>query len=157
MNLTEFRGVVDADLKRRASNDNVRTQVPEWVSDALRTEHLERWVMALRQMLASVEGQLELRANEFERDRAELQAQVLRGDPNGELRLADLAAFYHRQRNGALRFRAAVLEELPEAESLHEGRVKRLEDAIRVHRLAVEASTEDDEDIDDRLWSVLNQ
>lgn len=149
----EFRWIVDADLKRRASNENVRTAVPGWVSDALRSTHLEQWVMTLRRMEASVEGQLEMATNEYERDKARLRSEA---NDDVESKLAQLTYAYHQRRAGPLRFRAGVQEALPEAESLYTGRLRHLEEAIRAHR---EASLDDDQlepaDFDRRLWSLI--
>lgn len=150
----EFRWIVDADLKRRASNENIRTAVPGWVSDALRSTHLERWLMTLRRMEASVEGQLEMATNEYERDQARLRSQA---DDDADAKLAQLTYAYHQRRAGPLRFRAGVQEALPEAESLYAGRLRQLEEAIRAHR---EASLGDDQmepaEFDRRLWSLID-
>ena len=125
----EFRHVVDCDLRRHARSDRVRRQsVPRWITEALRTQHVERWVTALHAMLASVEGQIELR-------RAAGEANPV----------------------GPLRFRAAIREALPEAERLLNGRVRVLEGAIRAHRKGTQADTSiEPADIDRALWSVLD-
>jgi hypothetical protein len=128
----EWRFVVDADLRRNAHSKNIRRQdVPQWISDALRSrEHVERWVGALRAMLSSVDGQLARRR------------------AAGESR-EDVAK--------TLRFRAALREALPEAEALLGGRIQELERAIRTHR---DATTADEtiapSEIDFTLWSVLD-
>jgi hypothetical protein len=127
----EFRFVVDADLRRNATSRNIRRQdVPVWVSRALRTDHVERWVAALQSMLESVEGQLDQRRLAGEDDRA----------------LSKVA-----------RFRSALLEALPEAEALLGGRVQELEHAIAAHRRAVEADDSmDPSPADATLWAILN-
>jgi hypothetical protein len=127
----EFRFVVDADLRRNATSRNIRRQdVPAWVSQALRTSHVERWVAALRSMLVSVDGQLAQRRLAGEDRQA----------------LAKIS-----------RFRSAVLEALPEAEALLGGRVQELEAAIATHRRAVEADdTMDPSTADTTLWESLN-
>lgn len=125
----EFRYVVDCDLRRNARSPRVRQQaVPVWISEALRTRHVERWVTALRTMLASVEGQIELRR--------------AAGDAHP---------------TGPLRFRAALREALPEAERLLEGRVHLLESAIRAHKHGTETDiTIEPAPIDRALWSVID-
>lgn len=128
----EFRFVVDADLRRNARSTNIRRQdVPQWITDALRSrQHVERWVAALRAMLSSVESQLARRR------------------ANGESN-QDVAK--------TLRFRAALREAMPEAEALLGGRVQELERAIQAHRAATEADrTIAPSEIDQTLWSVLD-
>jgi hypothetical protein len=125
----EFRYVVDCDLRRNAQSPRIRQQtVPAWISEALRTQYVERWVTALRTMLASVEGQIELRR--------------ATGDAHP---------------TGPLRFRAALREALPEAERLLEGRVQLLESAIRAHKRGTETDTTiEPAPIDRALWSLLD-
>jgi hypothetical protein len=141
----EMRNVVSADLRRRASNEKVRTTVPPWISEALRGELFDRWITALHQMLASVTSQLEVMENEHEEALA-----------NGARVNAEKAR-YHGARTGPLRFRAALLEAMPEAERLLEGRRTRvLERAIQAHRKA----TIDDESVspsvaDWALWALI--
>lgn len=61
-----------------------------------------------------------------------------------------------RDRTSALRFRAALLEALPEAERLAHGRAHRLEGAIRAHRDATVADpTIEPGTADTALWSLL--
>jgi hypothetical protein len=152
----DFREIVDADLKSRAPSSRVRRDIPNWVSMALRNEFLEQWLAALRQMLASADGILEMRANEFAQAEAALTGRSLRGDRQADIELADLKADYHRSRAGTLRFRSAVTEALPEAERLMSSRAKTLEDAIRAHRSSLlqdpdfEPSTQDEE-----LWALV--
>jgi hypothetical protein len=127
----EFRFVVDCDLRRHAVSQQIRRQdVPEWVSRELRSTHVERWVAALRAMLASVEGQLAQRR--------------LAGDSSRDLAKVS-------------RFRSALLVALPEAEALLGGRVQQLESAIAAHRAAVEIDeTMDPSTADTALWETLN-
>jgi len=127
----DFRFVVDADLRRKARSSNIRRQdVPPWISEALRTTHLERWVATLRAMLASVDGQLAQR-----RANGENNQSVAR----------------------TARFRSALREALPVAEALLGGRVSELEAAISAHRQAVTADTTMDPSTADlALWEILN-
>jgi hypothetical protein len=127
----EFRFVVDADLRRNARSTYIRRQdVPPWISDALRSPQLiDRWVAALRAMLASVDGQLAHRRALGENNQS----------------VAKTA-----------RFRSALREALPQAEALLGGQLQRLEQAIRTHREATEADeTIEPSEIDRALWSVL--
>lgn len=137
----EMRDVVTSDLLRTASNQAIRTQVPAWITEALHGPLVERWVTALRQMLESVDAQLELLANEHNEALAQ-----------GANRDAETTRF-RQARTKPLRFRAAVLEALPEAERLHAGRVGQLEAAIRTHREATLAAKAT---VDEALWSVLD-
>lgn len=127
----EFRFVVDCDLRRNATSGNIRRQdVPQWISEALRTTHLERWVAALHAMLASVEGQLAQRRLQGEHGHALAKA---------------------------TRFRSALLEAIPEAEALLGGRVRELESAISSHRATIEADeTMEPLPADKTLWAILN-
>jgi hypothetical protein len=143
----DMRTVVSADLRRRATNERVRTEVPEWISEALRGELFDRWYTALQQMLASVNGQLEVMANEHEEALAAPGARI--NQEKGR---------YHGARTGPLRFRAALLEAMPEADRLLEGRRRRvLERAIQAHRKA----TIEDESVapsvaDWALWALID-
>lgn len=132
MDEREFRFVVDADLRRNARSTNIRRQdVPQWISEALRSPPLvERWVASLRSMLESVEGQLAHRRALGENNQS----------------VAKTA-----------RFRSALREALPEAEALLGSQLQRLEQAIRAHRDATEADgTIEPSEIDRTLWSVLD-
>jgi hypothetical protein len=143
----EFRSVVDADLKRTSANRN-HQEVPQWISLALREAHVERWLTALHAMLASVQGQLELWDHDFERRKA---------DCDNERELRQITAEHHQAQTGRVRFRTALLEAIPEATRLHEGRVLILENAIRTHRTAILADNTIEAGSHDRLlWSTLN-
>lgn len=136
----EMRVVVNVDLLRSASNRAIRTDPPEWIADALRGPLVERWLTALRQMLANVDAQLELLASEHN----EAMARGVNAEKE--------RARYFRARSKPQRFRAALLEALPEAERLCEGRVWLLETTIRAHRNLTTEPT----DADRVLWAVLD-
>lgn len=143
----EFRQVVDADLKQTASNDKLRAPVPGWLSRALRNECVDRWVAALRAMLANVESQLELREDSYRLALAEAET-------DSERRA--VTADYERGILGPKRFRAALLEAMPEAEMMLEGRVRLLERAIVAHRRTIEADVSmEPSEADRALWSIL--
>lgn len=137
-----MRVVVNADLLRTASNRAIRTDVPEWICEALRGPLVERWVTALRQMLASVDSQLEILASEHN------EAIALGTNRDAE------TARYYRARSKPLRFRAALLERIPEAERLHTGRVHLLESAVRAHRRGTPPDSATA--LDEALWSILD-
>jgi hypothetical protein len=142
----DFRVVVTADMKRDASNERIRNEVPAWITHALRHDYVERWVASLRAMLANIEGQLAQRDNTLEQAKAELD----------EVELRERTARHFKELTGPLRFRSALLEALPEAERLLEGRVSTLEAAIRTHRATTEADdTVDPSHADRLLWSSL--
>jgi hypothetical protein len=142
----EFRQVVTADMRRDASNERIRQNVPAWISDALRTTHVERWVATLHAMLANVEGQIALKQNALEEAKA-------KGGPG----LDDAIAKHHQDLRSPLRFRSALLETLPDAERLHKGRVHTLEAAIRAHRKATLADLEiEPSPVDHGLWALLD-
>lgn len=139
-----FLRVVDADLKRE--NRGSATPVPPWVTHALRTEHLDRWVMTLRRMLAQVEGRLSVIDADWEAKGARLSGGAHE----------DGYAEYRGARLRSERFRAGVTEALAEADSLYDSRLAVLEDAIRTHRDEVEADESiDPSDADRQLWNVL--
>lgn len=138
-----FLRVVDADLKR-ASHRN--EPVPEWITHALRTEHLDRWRMTLRRMLVQVDGRLRVLAAEWDANRVGLAGTDL----------VDREAEHQSLVLRSERFRAGVLEGLAEAEMLYESRLGELEDAIRTHRDEVEADDSIEASaFDERLWSTL--
>jgi hypothetical protein len=123
----EFRAVVNADLRSRASNRNVRQNVPDWVAAELRGKLAFRRLAALRAMRESADGQIIQRTNQFLVRSVHL-TDVQRSADEAELRDSLL---------GTQRFRSAVLVALPEAERLvEEDRSERLERAIRAHRAA---------------------
>ena len=142
LNERQFRIVVQEDMKRNAANEKIRrSDVPEWLSRALRETHVERWVSCLEAMLASVEGQIALKEIELE------QAKAGGTDVNAVLNTM----------GAPTRFRSALLEVLPEARRLAEGRVMRLEEAIIAHRSAVEADVSvSPSAADRRLWTILD-
>lgn len=131
-----FVRVVDADLKRNSRNEG--KQVPGWITEALRGEHLDRWRVALGRMLTQVNGRLEVMAAE----------QVAGVTDEAE---------YLRQRVRSERFRQGVLDALAEADALYGTRLGELESAIRAHRVEVEADESiDPSAADQRLWGTLN-
>jgi hypothetical protein len=143
----DMRSVVGADLRRRSANERVRTEVPAWISATLRGELFDRWYTALQQMLASVNGQLEVMANEHEEALAAPGVRI--NQENGR---------YHGARTGPLRFRAALLEAMPEAERLLEGRRMRvLERAIQAHRTATIGDESVSPSVADwALWALID-
>lgn len=140
----EFRLVVNADLRKDASNERVRGHVPPWITEALRGPHAPRRLAVLRAMLANVEGQIEMKTNAYELAKAEA--------PNDPA----VTAEHHRELTGPLRFRAALLEAMPEAEYLVSNRIDELERAIRAHRQAIEADdTLVPSTADEALWAMI--
>lgn len=139
----QFRMVVNADMRKDASNERVRDEVPQWITDALRGPLAARRLAVLQAMLANVEGQIEMKVNAFERAKAET------GDT------AEVTATHHKELASPLRFRSALLEAMPEAEYLVSNRIDELERAIAAHRTAIEA---DDEvsPADRVLWALLD-
>lgn len=140
-----FVRVVDADLKRNSRAEG--KQVPEWITEALRGEHLDRWRVALQRMLTQVNGRLQVMATEWEANEVSLQGPARRNAHEE----------YMRQKVRSERFRQGVLDTLAEADALYETRLDELESAIRAHRDEVEAdSTIDPSAADQRLWATLN-
>lgn len=146
MSEREFRTIVTADMRRDASNERIRQPVPTWITEALRTTHVERWLTTLQAMLANVEGQIELKRNELEVAKAK-----------GNADLDETTARLHQELRSPMRFRSALLETLPEAERLYGGRVRTLEAAIRAHRKATQADIEiEPSPVDHGLWALLD-
>ena len=140
----QFRIVVTADMRKEASNERVRTDVPKWISDELRGPLAARRLAVMRAMLANVEGQIEMRTNAFERTMAQT--------PDSPKAVAT----HHEELAGPLRFRSAVLEALPEAEFVVSNRVGELERAIAAHRAAIEEDDNVEASPADRaLWATL--
>lgn len=140
-----FVRVVDADLKRNSRNQG--KPVPAWITEALRTEHMDRWRVALGRMLTQVNGRLEVLATEFEANEHRLDGRAL----------ADAEEEYLRQKVRSERFRQGVLDALAEADALYRTRLGELESAIRAHRDAVVADESiDPSAADQRLWGTLN-
>lgn len=156
MNDTDFRSVVEADIKNRATEEQ---------SEALRKpEVVTRWWHCLNSIIKSVEGALAARE-------ADLQAQkynLLRNEgKNAWLTRAEQAK---RQRAASLRFYTAAQERLIEAKALYEQLHPReaylqeernryaaayicLRDAIREHRERRVMP----EEFDEQLWAALNE
>lgn len=147
LNDWDMRSVVAADMRRHASNERIRTTVPSWISEALRGPLLDRWHTAMQQMLASVNSQLEVLENQHEQALAY-------GAPGNQER-----GRYHTARTGPMRFRAAILEALPEAERLLQQRQEEtLAEAIRVHREATRNDATISPSVaDEALWAMLDQ
>jgi hypothetical protein len=141
----EFRAVVDADLKRGATGT---APVPAWISAALRGPLVERWLAALQAALANVDSQIDLK---------ERSCSVHMADATSEAEARQLATECERSLLGPRRFRGALLEIMPEAKRLREGRVGLLEEAIRTHRDTIKADTSVGPSLaDETLWSVLD-
>jgi hypothetical protein len=143
----EFRAVVDADLKR----DTPGAQpVPAWISDALRGAFVDQWLTTLRQMLSSVQLQLDLKASDYDGLMTELQGS------SDTARAQRATEDYRKDRAGRLRFRGAVEEAVIEAETLYAGEIRRLTTAIKIHQ---EATLEDDyiepNASDKALWATI--
>lgn len=177
---TQFRLVVDADLRRRVRPDGL----PLATSTALRSPaHVERWYATLEGIRLSVESQLKATMDEFEAQSAALEANIkrLEGDSSSRARLErmfdeenTLRTEYLTKKAARERFLAGLREHLVQAESLRdqqrasqnapvdlgrlERRIERLERAIEAHRKAV--LDEDDFDVDpepydETLWAAL--
>lgn len=141
----EFRAVVDADLKRGATGT---APVPAWISTALRGPLVERWLAALQAALANVDSQIDLK---------ERSCNVHVADVTSEIEAQKLRTECERSLLGPRRFRGALLEIMPEAVRLREGRVRLLEAAIRAHRDVIEADASVGPSLaDETLWSFLN-
>lgn len=166
----EFRAVVDADLRRRVSPDNLTKET----SMALRSpENNERWHTTLLGIRASVEGQLRSADDEYEMQRLALEADIGRIPPTQSTRLAAmyeesnaLRKEYLSKRAARERFLTGLNEHVVAAEaSLGQGsadrdarRVRVLEQAIEAHRRAVLQDLDDGEEpaqYEELLWAVL--
>lgn len=140
----QFRIVVNADLRKDASNERVRGHVPGWITDMLRGSLAGRRLAVLKAMLANVDGQIEMKTNAFEKAKAEGRD------------VAEATAAHHQELANPLRFRAALLEALPEAEYVVTDRIDTLERAIRAHRQATQADdTVSPSTADEALWAFL--
>lgn len=175
---SEFRAVVDADLRRRVRPEGL----PEDVANALRTAaHVERWHSTLDAIRISVEGQLVAAADEYEALRSVLEADIRRLEAEGAspTRLDShytqenqLRTDYLSKKAGRERFLTGVQEHLAQATLLRDTRhladtddfgrivlrVRKLERAIEAHRRAVVSDLNDGEQpemYEETLWAVL--
>lgn len=144
----DFRLVVSADLRKDASNQKIRGYVPEWISEALRNEHMARRLATLQAMLANVDGQLDMRKDKLE---------LAKLDISTEQEERAVVGAYLRDSAGPKRFRSALLEAMPEAEYLVNNRVVILERAIRAHRKATKGDPKLSVSVaDEALWAMLS-
>jgi hypothetical protein len=163
----EFRQVVDSEL---------RGKVPPEVATAVRAPaNLDRWVVALEQMLASVDGQLTSRADDYQAKRSILDRRIAQGDTSAEVDLHDLRAEHFRKRSSTIRFKSGLEERLHEARFLRDRqsssaeasiaaeernrfalKAAKLAEAIAVHRRFMEDEDLEPSAADERLWAALD-
>lgn len=181
---TEFRQVVDADLRRRVNPEGLS----ERVSRALRhPDNLNRWHATLTGIARSVEGQLTAASDEFEAVEATTLArieQIRAGRPESpqisqlQVELAAQRSDYLKKKAGRERFKTGVDEHIVVAAQLlsgqrdemydsvvaaerdrHARKIRRLERAIRDHQTAVQADLGEDEEpteYEEALWQALD-
>lgn len=145
---TQFRQVVDRDLRRREDEERgVRTELNELESAALRSPALvDRWLTALLVASKSVEGQLSARKSDYEATKARLLRTIRRLEDKGtagplstadeqKLReardqLSQAKERYAKTRSGTLRFKAGLDEWVIEARGMRDGLRDRLFDTV---------------------------
>lgn len=172
---SQFRDVVDADLRRRVNPDGI----PAEVSEALRSRvHVHHWMRVLQGILRSVDGQLRAADDEYESIAGPLQARVDHDEAGARQELVDLTSEYRRRRASRERFRTGVEEHIVVAEQIiaeeraeladsdvaaerdgYARRILELERAIRAHRKAALADLNDEEPApyETALWAALDE
>lgn len=152
-------------------NADVRGTADEQTSLALRDPMVvDRWYDTLASLKRSVEAQLTANRGE----QAAKQAEFLRMGPSGKAMWLQSRAAAEKWRQGAIRFKNGVEDRMAEARRLRshldqnsyvrilarerDNAVKetmRLRSAIVKHRAAVELDQDEQDDIDERLWAVV--